>query len=237
MSKIVGLTVLVLVSSGCAATPGASDEGTAPKKPEEVPVGRICGGTLFSPEGGKALERLMSANRFQLSKPGSTNGADEVAKVLQAAYRAGADVVNMPNVSCEIRGVRDVEGLGRYPSARVRFNPASKHADGSGADISGVTVDRVDTSHTVAFDCVSSRIGSTSTVPLRITADFVGWGTKDRAADPAAAPDYLVVIHSAARAVAKELGCENGGGLPGRPEELERFVRAPVPSATGSTTP
>ncbi|WP_330296617.1 hypothetical protein [Streptomyces sp. NBC_00503] len=32
--------------------------------------------------------------------------------------------------------------------------------------------------------------------------------------DPKLGNDYLVIAHSAARGIAKELGCRDGGGLP-----------------------
>ncbi|MBT2456109.1 hypothetical protein [Streptomyces sp. ISL-86] len=71
----------------------------------------------------------------------------------------------------------------------------------------------------MAFDCVSSRVGSTRDIPLRITAVFKDRWDKSNG-DAALGGDYLAIAHSAGLALAKELGCENNGELPDGAEAL-----------------
>ncbi|MEU8433975.1 hypothetical protein AB0F18_13820 [Streptomyces sp. NPDC029216] len=69
------------------------------------------------------------------------------------------------------------------------------------------------------YDCVSSRVGSTRDIPLRIRLLFHEQWEASKG-ETILRPDYLTITHSAALAVAKELQCADDGGLPPRAEEL-----------------
>ncbi|MFJ2675275.1 hypothetical protein [Streptomyces sp. NPDC087525] len=74
------------------------------------------------------------------------------------------------------------------------------------------------------FECVSPQIDGSDEQPARIDAvsrlaNVGSWEVEDTRATREA---HLTVLHAAALAVAKELGCENNGGLP------EKVVLEPI---------
>ncbi|MER5761687.1 hypothetical protein [Streptomyces sp. NPDC002082] len=183
-------------------------------------VRQVCGGTLFTPEAGTALEHVMGTSEFVVEDGQADLSAEGIAKVMEDNYRSGRDVADADAAQCRIKGAPKQSDGGKLRSsqAAVVFLGHKRSA----AEASGPRLLREGRAHTVKFDCVSSRVGSTRQVPLRISADFsVVEG--DVSGTATAAADGLVLVHSAAVSVAEELGCENKGGLPGRPGELEQF--------------
>ncbi|MFD3680965.1 hypothetical protein [Streptomyces sp. NPDC058613] len=232
---VAALAVFGLGAAGCVALPREADEGPVAAPPRTVSVAEICGGTLFSADAGRALERVLSSTEFRISKPEDDRSAAELSKALEDAYRSGAEVRNMPSGVCEIKGTSTGESK-RAPTASMRVTAGSGHAPlpdyMPGANRTGVIVHRGVTDHTVGFDCVSARVGSTSEIPLRVTARFDGRRAYDARDAASSGADQLALVHSAARSVAGELGCENAGGLPDRFEDLVRFVAEPKASDT-----
>ncbi|MFF5705407.1 hypothetical protein ACFY7H_23330 [Streptomyces sp. NPDC012794] len=229
MRPVVGVMGLSLVMAACVALPREHEPEPEGVEPRTVSTAQVCGGTLFSPEAGRALEKVMEGTAFVIREPEDDRGAADIAQAVENAYRAGVDIENMPNGTCRIRGVQKERG-GRIPKASMTFIARSKHAgpaDLVGAEGTGVRVDRGITDHSVVFDCVSSRVGSTADAPVRITARFDGRSAGEYRKDPSRADDYLTLVHSAARSVAAELGCRDDGGLPAQFKDLERYVDAP----------
>ncbi|MFE2248594.1 hypothetical protein [Streptomyces lavendulae] len=110
-------------------------------------------------------------------------------------------------------------------------------ADLPGESARGPRVWKQGKSVDVTFDCVSVRVGSTSDIPLQVTAAFQEQWQGSKGAT-ALGQDYLAVTHSAALAVAQALGCVNDGGLPARAQELPPAAGAGAGSApAGSPTP
>ncbi|MEU9377380.1 hypothetical protein AB0D94_26920 [Streptomyces sp. NPDC048255] len=120
------------------------------------------------------------------------------------------------------------------------FTAYSKHAalpadlPGVGAGDAHLSVRRKDVDLT--FDCVSSRVGSTQDIPLQITVAFQA-RTGESEGEAVPAQDYRAVTHSAALAVAKELGCVNDGGLPADAAGLPEPVPTASPKPSGSPSP
>ncbi|MFJ6796457.1 hypothetical protein [Streptomyces sp. NPDC091268] len=188
---------------------------------EVLSAAQVCGGTLFTSEAAQALERVLQSSGFVVRTGRDNLNAEAMGAVMEAAYRAGNKVRDMPTGNCEISGkALRIEGDERYPSAQVRLTAFSKNAGipagESGASARGVTVSGAVRQRSVAFDCVSPRVDSTVDVPLRITATFRSRFDKGTVAEAELVEDYGILAHSAALAVAKELGCVSNGGLPDR---------------------
>ncbi|MFE4262347.1 hypothetical protein [Streptomyces sp. NPDC056883] len=115
--------------------------------------------------------------------------------------------------------VKAVENLGPVPVclatgqvgtgsrvAEIRLRPGPGGERGK-----GVRVTSRDNARAISFDCESPRVGAVGT--LRVTTTFEDqWERGSR--NPELGADYLLIAHSASRALAKELGCRSGGGLP-----------------------
>ncbi|WP_158717911.1 hypothetical protein [Streptomyces sp. NRRL F-2664] len=79
-----------------------------------------------------------------------------------------------------------------------------------------------DNARAIAFDCESPRMGAPGT--LRLTVTFENqW--EQGAWKAELGNDYLVIAHSAARALTRELSCRDGGGLP------EQAAALPAPTS------
>ncbi|MEU9145183.1 hypothetical protein [Streptomyces sp. NPDC048349] len=214
----VGLVVLGAAAAGCSAD--ERDQPPPAATPQVLSVADVCAG-LFSDEGGKGVERVLESTRFLVRAEERNPDVRAVAKAMEDAYRSGRNIQNMPQPVCEAAG--ETKDSGFIPSLRIMFTAYSKHAgeppDFPGVSDSGVKVSTRQKANQLAFDCVSSRVGSTQDVPLRIRVDFQErWDESKGAA--ALSRDYMAVTHSAALAVAKELGCANDGGLPARADGL-----------------
>ncbi|MGW6844742.1 hypothetical protein [Streptomyces sp. NPDC054958] len=144
-------------------------------------------------------------------------GVAAMGKALEAAYRAGPKVRDAAVPSCTVTG--QVGGGDRV--GEIRLTADSAEAGPLRPDQAGVRALPGGTESGVSFDCVSTRVGSSTEVPLRITGVFANRWQKI-AGDKGLADEYLVVAHSAALAVSRELGCANNGGLPATAGELDR---------------
>ncbi|MEU4731370.1 hypothetical protein [Streptomyces sp. NPDC023588] len=219
MVLAVALALFGTTVVGCSA--GDSQESAQPTPLPRLPVSHVCPG-LFEGEGGKALERVLASTQFQIRHEEKNPDVRVVAQVMEEAYQAGKKIRDMPQPVCEMSGRPTETGLA---TARMMFTAYSKHA-ADPADLPGVGARdvRVSTRNKevgLTFDCVSSRVGSTQDVPLQITLDFQErWDASK--GEGVLKPDYLAITHSAALAVAKELGCANDGGLPARAIDLPK---------------
>ncbi|MEV6953901.1 hypothetical protein [Streptomyces sp. NPDC051183] len=73
------------------------------------------------------------------------------------------------------------------------------------------------------FDCASARLaGLEKAVPVKASVNVLNGSEKD---DPALREANLAMVHSAALAMAKELGCKGGGGLPAKLVVKEKAAR------------
>ncbi|MFE2306012.1 hypothetical protein [Streptomyces sp. NPDC059411] len=160
-------------------------------KNPEVEAKEACPG-LLDAAAAEALIRVLGSG-YLVSDDGQAVGAAAMTQAVQDVH---------PEPVCLTTG--QVGSGSRVGEIRLRPGPL----DDTGV---GVRVVRRENSRGVSFDCTSSRIRFGGT--LRVTATFedqVERGSRD----PKLGNDYLVIAHSAARGIAKELGCQNGGGIP-----------------------
>ncbi|MFD9335209.1 hypothetical protein ACFWBF_12505 [Streptomyces sp. NPDC060028] len=216
---------LGVVCAGCA---GPAPDAAEPEPEPETKVlaaTEVCGGGLFSAEAGGALERVLESSRFVIREERERTDVPSAANMLEEAYRAGSRMRDLPRPKCTFSGEpKKVDADSYFPSGEVRFIPHGRN-EGlpdhlPGVNDTGTVVWTGRRQYNLEFDCVSTRVGSTQEVPLRVVVEFRNIWDKGTAAEADLVKDYRILAHSAALAVAKELGCVNAGGLPGRAEEL-----------------
>ncbi|MFJ3171394.1 hypothetical protein ACIPJK_11525 [Streptomyces roseus] len=233
-STAVGAATLGLAAAACSGSP--ADETETSSDPEQVSAIQVCGGGLVSSSAGSSLERVLESSRFVIREEKENANVSSIAKALENAYRAGSKVRDTSIPSCDISGaLKNADSDRYYPTASLRFRATSKNSGVPDympeAKDSGTKSWASFREYTIAFDCVSSRVGSTNEIPLRISAEFRSKWDKGQAEESTLAPDYAALAHSAALSVAEKLGCDGRGGLPERPDGL------PKPESVPGATP
>ncbi|MFJ1868867.1 hypothetical protein ACIOD1_30205 [Streptomyces sp. NPDC088097] len=217
VSPALGLLVLGGALTGCST--GEAEPPVLASAPTKVDVGRVCAG-LLEGEGGEALKRVLESEDFRIRDEGKNPDVRAVAQAMADAYRSGGKIRDMPVPICEAVGSPKEA---HTPTVRISFSAYSKLAgdppDSPGAGDSGVRVAVEPKQFLLAYDCVSVRVGSTPELPLRIRLRFQERWDESKG-EAVLRPDYAAVTHSAALAVAKGLGCVDGGGLPDRADGL-----------------
>ncbi|MEV0414862.1 hypothetical protein AB0I68_29615 [Streptomyces sp. NPDC050448] len=205
-ARVAALAVLVTLVAGCTTSDPEFKASPSVKSPE-VDLTKACPG-LITDAAGEALKDVLQSSHL-VNDDAQAVGVTAMGKALEEFYRAGPKAGEFAAPACTVTGT---VGRGKRVG-EIRLAAASRNAGAPGADQTAVRVTRADKERGVAFDCVSTRVGSTRDMPLRITAFY-----KDRyqgsRGDGVLGEDYLVLAHSGAVAIAKELGCENNGGLP-----------------------
>ncbi|MBT2466470.1 hypothetical protein J7E97_00980 [Streptomyces sp. ISL-66] len=213
-ARVAALAVLVALVAGCTTSDPESKASRSVKSPE-VDLTEACPG-LITDAAGEALMHVLQSSDL-VNDDAQTVGVTAMGKALEETYRAGAKVREFTAPVCTVTGI---VGSGRRVG-EIRVAAESGNAGTPGTARTGVRVTRADKERGVAFDCVSTRVGSTHDMPLRITALYTDQYQNSKG-DAALGEDYLVLAHSAARAIAKESRCENNGGLPDGAAALPR---------------
>ncbi|WP_432022443.1 hypothetical protein [Streptomyces parvus] len=208
-----GLAGAAIAVSLTAGAVGCTDGESADAAPDySTGPTELCGGNAISAEAGKALKVITGASRFEGSGPEGTVAF--AAKWLSEGYDSPA-----PNDGdiCQIYAKNSAAGdrleatwelvwgpLKGEPAAKFRVLPMGERALAA-PDVGSIQ-----------FACRSEKLpGST---PAHIDIDVERWSPKDPEGDPEKLTDaYATVAHSFALAMAKELRCENNGGLEPRP--------------------
>ncbi|MFJ5549724.1 hypothetical protein [Streptomyces sp. NPDC093225] len=210
-----GLLVLGVLTAGCTS-PG-TPQNLPTRRVQEIPAARVCGGTLLDTAAASALERLTHSSAFDPEAVKKDHGAREIARTMEAAFRSGEGVVNAPGDRCEISPVGSSSA---FPTIVVAFIALGKAPAGTPADepnemyTPGVVARASEDGAKVYFDCESRRLGTSVEHPLRLRSEVQN-SVRERGEPAATRKDNLTLAHSAAVAVAKELGCAGNGGLPG----------------------
>ncbi|MGW7190144.1 hypothetical protein, partial [Streptomyces sp. NPDC054838] len=189
-----------------------------PPGPSEVFAAEVCSEGLLNEDAVRALELLTGAGT-PFKPPKDVGDVAWMAGVLERGYaqnRAspGGEVCSARpvdrtkardlSVSLEIEheltrlGEQSESGKGYYWEYDLGRNALASAKQGR-----------------LFFDCASDRLaGPDKAVPVRTNVDTIGppANVDERALREA----NLTIVHSAARAMAKELGCKDGGGLPER---------------------
>ncbi|MFD7084915.1 hypothetical protein [Streptomyces sp. NPDC059918] len=205
-TRVAALAVLVTLAAGCT-TSDPEPKTSLSVKPPEVDPTQACPG-LITDAAGKALTKVLQSAHL-VNDDAQTIGAATMGKSLEEFYRAGPKTGEFAGPACTVTGI---VGSGKRVG-EIRLAAKGGNADAAGADQTGVRVTRAERERGVSFDCVSNRVGSTHGMPLRITTFYVD-RYPSSGGDALLGESYLVVAHSAAVAMAEELGCENNGGLP-----------------------
>lgn len=180
--------------AGC----GADTEARKPPAKRPVVASKDACPGLLDTAAGEAMERVLQSSYV----------IPDDDQAVSAAVMAQAVEDMSPVPVCLATG--QIGSGGRVGEIRLRPGPDAEQGK-------GVRVTSRDNARAIAFDCESSRVGAVGT--LRVTTTFEDqWERVSRKAE--LGNDYLVIAHSAARALAKELGCRDGGGLPEQPAGL-----------------
>ncbi|MFF1411149.1 hypothetical protein ACFVX6_15370 [Streptomyces sp. NPDC058289] len=207
VAALAALAVLVATIAGCGSSDPEPKPSRSSKQRPEVERTEACPG-LITDAAGEALMHVLQSSQV-VNNAAQTVGVAAMGKALEEAYREGAGPRELTAPVCTITGS---VGLGKRVG-EIRIAAGSAAPGDPGAAGTGVRVVRADKQRGVSFDCVSTRVGSTRAVPLRITASYEDKYQNSKG-DAALGEDYLVLAHSAALAIARESGCENTGGLP-----------------------
>ncbi|MFD9370162.1 hypothetical protein ACFWA6_21040 [Streptomyces sp. NPDC060020] len=186
--RLSGLLAGALLLAGCGSDTEAKDP---PVKDPVAATGDACPG-LLDAAAGEALQRVLQA-QYLVPDDDQAVSAAVMAKAVEDAR---------PVPVCLATG--QVGSGSRVGEIRLRPGPQGDLGK-------GVRVTSRENARAIAFDCESSRVGAVGT--LRVTTTFENqWEQGTWKAE--LGNDYLVIAHSAARALAKELGCRDGAELP-----------------------
>ncbi|MFE7308325.1 hypothetical protein ACFU8A_27855 [Streptomyces sp. NPDC057546] len=200
----------MVMAVGAAAT-GCGEEKEAP---EYVGTEEVCHG-VFRGRLAKTVESVMGASSFAWTSP---KELDRVVDALKAGYESGNSWARGDTL-CQLTP----EGGGRADRAGIAF---SLYAPQDVGDLRlpaggrlytmGKQSEATPESAALYFECVSSQFKGSKVRPMRILGQL--GRPKDRgqkASDPRQV--NLTILHAASLFLAKELQCENNGGLPEKP--------------------
>ncbi|MCJ0872265.1 hypothetical protein [Streptomyces sp. AP-93] len=215
VAALAALAVLAATIAGCGSSdPEPKPSRSAKQRPEAEPT-EACPG-LINGAAAEALMNVLQASQL-LNDAAQAVGVSAMGKTLEEAYHAGPGPRQFTAPVCRVTGT---VGQGKR-AGEIRIAAGSPAPGNPEADGTGVQVMSADKERGVSFDCVSTRVGSTHAVPLRITAWYQD-EYRNSKGDAALGEDYVVLAHSAALAMAKATGCENSGGLPARAADLPK---------------
>ncbi|MGW3329264.1 hypothetical protein ACWDF9_01760 [Streptomyces rubiginosohelvolus] len=208
---LVAITVVGSMALGAAGCAGGDDD--APKEGGEFVAGTfLCGGQAVSDQAGKALEVITGSSRFEESDETSTvvHAARELSEKFTSSATGDGDICTVfaedakqsdrLEVTWELTG-GPPEG---EPASKFRVLRMGERA--LAAPDAGV----------VQFACRNEK--SLGAQPAHVDIGVERWSPEEPEGDPEKLTDaYATVAHSVSLAMAKELGCENNGGLEPRP--------------------
>ncbi|MBM7057398.1 MULTISPECIES: hypothetical protein [Streptomyces] len=208
-----GLLGAVIAVSLAAGAVGCTDGETAGATPDwSTGPTELCGGEAVSVEAGEALKVITGSSRFEGSGPEYT-----LAQAVRAMRERLAFAVVGDGDICRVYGMSAspmeyIEVTWELTGGPPKGEPASKFTVLPMGERALTAPDAA----AVQFACQSAKLpGST---PTHIDIGVQRWLPMDPEGDPEKLKDaYATVVHSFALAMAKELRCENDGGLEARP--------------------
>lgn len=196
---------LVLGATGC----GGGD-GEAAKETDTAVAGtELCGGDAVSADAAKSLKVITGASRFEGSGEEGTvaNAAEELGEAFVSSSTGDGDVCRIYALDDELRITWQLSG------SAPTDDPASKFTVLKMGERALTATD----GSFLRFACRSGKLTGTEPAHIDISVERGGMPTEPEG-DPEASKDaYATVAHSFSLAMAKELGCENDGGLEARP--------------------
>ncbi|MEU2068572.1 hypothetical protein [Streptomyces anulatus] len=173
---------------------------------------QLCGGTALSADAAEGVEMITGSSRFDAPAEGSTvaRAASSLSEAFSSPAADDGDICQVfavdaaqsdrLEVTWELAG-GPPEG---EPAPKFTVLPMGERA--LAAPDAGV----------VQFACRNEKLLGSQ--PAHIDVGVERWSPEEPEGDPEKLRDaYATVAHSVALAMAKELGCENNGGLQDRP--------------------
>nr|WP_203621509.1 hypothetical protein [Streptomyces anulatus] len=199
--------MLAFAAVGCS---GDGKAGATGERPTEAID--LCGGEAVSAEAAESLKVITGSSRFDES--------DEDSTVVHAAKQLSQEFTSSVTGDGDICMVFAVDAA-QSDRLEVTWELASGPPQGEPAPKFTVlpmgerTLTASDAA-VVQFACRSAKLpGST---PAQVKIGVERWSPEEPEGDPEKLKDaYATVAHSVSLAMAKELGCENNGGLKDRP--------------------
>lgn len=202
-------SVMVTASTSCS---GREEEHGL------LDASEVCDGTL-SRDAVRSLELLTGENKFkELREPGIKEVADDISEEFASRHGTDGSIWDR-HTFCSIH-----EGKSRSDlDASITFNIENRRdleSEEYDPDFDVYNMGRISLSSAdeavIYFNCSSPRMKNSVLAPSLIRAEFVN------SQDPVIEKEEekkanLKILHSAALALAKELRCEENGGLPGAP--------------------
>ncbi|MFE7370301.1 hypothetical protein [Streptomyces anulatus] len=206
----VGVVVAGLLAFAAVGCSGDGKAGATGERPTEAID--LCGGEAVSAEAAESLEVITGSSRFDES--------DEDSTVVHAAKQLSQEFTSSVTGDGDICMVFAVDAA-QSDRLEVTWELASGPPQGEPAPKFTVlpmgerTLTASDAA-VVQFACRSAKLpGST---PAQVKIGVERWSPEEPEGDPEKLKDaYATVAHSVSLAMAKELGCENNGGLKDRP--------------------
>ncbi|MBT2480985.1 hypothetical protein [Streptomyces sp. ISL-94] len=201
-----GATLLV----GCG---GDDDE---PSGPAELSAAEVCPGGMLGPDAVRGLEKVTEATVFAPPENGENPGVTWVAGVLARGYaKAGGSLGGQACRATPLdeKNRRKVSVTFEIQSELQRTGENSESGKGHYWEYDlGRNALAISRQAQLFFDCASSKLaGPDKAVPV---AASVSVANGSEANELELREANLAIVHSAALAMAKELGCKDNGGLP-----------------------
>ncbi|GGZ75913.1 hypothetical protein GCM10010371_39650 [Streptomyces subrutilus] len=221
--RIAAFLVGGMLLVGCSG--GAEPAG--PPEQAEVSAGGACPEGMLNPDAVSGVERVTGTNRFQRPDAGENPGVTWVAGVLARGY--AKDRGSLGGRACEVtpsdeKNRRRVSVSFEIQGVLQRTGEQSESGKGYYWEYAlGRNALALSDRAKLFFDCASARLaGADTAVPVAASVTVSHGSDGD---DPRLREANLAVVHSAARALAAELGCKDGGGLPEKLTVQEKSAR------------
>ncbi|MEV7655237.1 hypothetical protein AB0O39_13800 [Streptomyces anulatus] len=191
---------------------GCSGGGGAKENDKAVGAAQLCGGTALSADAAEGVEVITGSSRFDAPDEGSTvaRAASSLSEAFTSPAADDGDICMVFAVGAAQRDRLEVtwelvdgppEG---EPASKFTVLPMGERA--LAAPDAGV----------VQFACRNEKLLGSQ--PAHIDVGVERWSPEEPEGDPEKLKDaYATVAHSVSLAMARELGCENNGGLKDRP--------------------
>ncbi|WP_141698523.1 hypothetical protein [Streptomyces lushanensis] len=181
------------------------------EEPSFVGAGKLCG-SVFSGDARAAVESAIGDTSFFAT---GDDKLGEVATGVKDLYADGQDAYTSAGELCVINGEK--RGSGRMDISFGLYKPEDVLDDRHSADqrlyalgeqaVAGIK------NSSLRFECVSPQLDGSDKDPARIVG-LMSFRDPKAPETQALREDNLTVLHAASFALAKNLECENNGGLP-----------------------
>ncbi|WST30426.1 hypothetical protein OG379_15360 [Streptomyces sp. NBC_01166] len=180
---------------------------------QSVSPDRLCGGAAVSARAGEALEMITGSSRFEASGRTSTvaDAAKDLSDQFTSSVTGHGDVcrvftpVGVPDV--DLRITWRLSGSAPKGGLDPRYTALDM------GELAGTAPDRA----FVTFACRSGKLPGAAPAHVDVHVNYGALPTEPEGDAEALKDAYATVAHSFALAMAKELTCENDGGLEPRP--------------------